>query len=385
MKDKVLSSNDVKLLHAVRGFAALYVVVAHAKFPLWVGGKEYIKEYPMKNWNLSDYFLFSIDMFTSNGKSMVIIFFVLSGFFIAYSFNKNKWSLRDFYLNRIIRIYTPFLFSMALAVGVFVFIRHYHPHFFSTNINSEFYKSITEANDLINIKSFLYGLFFLPNKQYIGYNFPYWSLLYEALFYLLAPFVVKRYKLYLIVSLVAVMVSPFIPMYNIFSKFIFLYSIYFAIGIYTYEFIFVENRKVNISQTVFKVLLSIVFLLFIVIGAGGFKQFSFWIAGGFAFFLIYYLISFQIKDTFLVKTLKKLGKLSYTLYLTHMPILLMVAAIVTSISGNYIFYSRVYWVGVVIAVAFSIPFYILIEERSLNIISKFKKKRMMKHHTKEYA
>lgn len=33
----------MKYLHAIRGFAALIVVIAHAKFPFWSGGQEYVK------------------------------------------------------------------------------------------------------------------------------------------------------------------------------------------------------------------------------------------------------------------------------------------------------------------------------------------------------
>lgn len=37
-------------LHAIRGWAALLVVIAHAKYPFWSGGHEYLEKYPMSNW-----------------------------------------------------------------------------------------------------------------------------------------------------------------------------------------------------------------------------------------------------------------------------------------------------------------------------------------------
>jgi peptidoglycan/LPS O-acetylase OafA/YrhL len=62
---KLTNSNMISLIekrisqiHAVRGFAALLVVIAHAKFPFWIGGQEYIKKYPMSTWSWYEYPIF---------------------------------------------------------------------------------------------------------------------------------------------------------------------------------------------------------------------------------------------------------------------------------------------------------------------------------------
>ena len=91
-------------LHAIRGWAALFVVIAHAKYPFWSGGREYIEKYPVNTWDWYQYILFGLDMLTSFASLFVITFFVLSGFFIARSIKQKNYSIPFFYGDRIIRI-----------------------------------------------------------------------------------------------------------------------------------------------------------------------------------------------------------------------------------------------------------------------------------------
>ena len=60
------------LLHAIRGVAAMYVVVYHAKFILWSGGTDYLTKYPRASWSVFDYFKFAIDV-TSYIKIIITI------------------------------------------------------------------------------------------------------------------------------------------------------------------------------------------------------------------------------------------------------------------------------------------------------------------------
>jgi len=115
----MLNKEKFKLLHSIRGFAALMVVIGHAKFPFWCGGTEYVKKFPQQDWNFFDKLVFGLDMFSSNPALMVIVFFVLSGFFIAYSFENNKWKIRHFYTNRAIRYHYPELWLTAVYINFF--------------------------------------------------------------------------------------------------------------------------------------------------------------------------------------------------------------------------------------------------------------------------
>jgi len=76
-------------------------------------------------------------MLSSAGYEMVIFFFVLSGFFIRYAqLKKHRPALR-FYLNRALRIYPPYLASLALGGGVLAYMAHSHPQLLTTALGRE--------------------------------------------------------------------------------------------------------------------------------------------------------------------------------------------------------------------------------------------------------
>ncbi len=85
-------------LEALRGFAALYVVFFHA-LP-------------------SKFFLFGINIgiLFRFGSEAVIVFFVLSGFVIKYTYEKSKdKSFKFYFLRRFIRLYVPLAFIFLIG------------------------------------------------------------------------------------------------------------------------------------------------------------------------------------------------------------------------------------------------------------------------------
>src|SRR3954449_2965516 len=86
-------------LEALRGFAAIYVVIYHLLMPvkLQVAGFDLL-------------FLFRF------GQEAVILFFLLSGFVIKYSFERSKdKSFKSYFLKRFTRIYIPLIFILVLS------------------------------------------------------------------------------------------------------------------------------------------------------------------------------------------------------------------------------------------------------------------------------
>jgi len=47
---RLLSYQELDILHALRGFCAFYVVIFHAKYMLWSGGTEYLRVFPQASW-----------------------------------------------------------------------------------------------------------------------------------------------------------------------------------------------------------------------------------------------------------------------------------------------------------------------------------------------
>ena len=83
---------NFSILDALRGVAALYVCVAHARGLLWMGMGQYLKLHPFNTWKIYDYLIAALMSVTKLSGEFVIFFFVLSGFSIAHSLaSKNSY------------------------------------------------------------------------------------------------------------------------------------------------------------------------------------------------------------------------------------------------------------------------------------------------------
>lgn len=372
----MLSSKKLSLLHAVRGFAAFYVVVFHAKFALWSGGKEYLSNFPRSEWGIFDYLLFGLDMLSANGTAMVVVFFVLSGFFIAFSFDKNNWDYKSFYQNRIIRIYAPFLFSLFFSIGVLYLVKAINPALTAENQARQFNEELLAAFRNLNLKNLALTLIFLPSgkNQYIGFNMVYWSLLYEAIFYLLIPVIINRTNLYLLISVATFLAAFFFKVENPLILYFLNYSIYFAGGLVLYHYLKANPNKKPLHANLLIASIAILFFGVVFLALVNQIRFSHLLAGGFCVGLILLFMNYEIKGNFILSFFKKLGVISYSLYLFHFPILILTYAIFTKVTGDYVFYSRIYWIGVIASVLIAYPVYYLLEEKTLRFLSKLKTK-----------
>lgn len=146
-------------LEAIRGIAALYVVFHHL-----YNNTDLLRGYPF-----SSLFMF--------GQEAVILFFILSGFVIEYSFSNTKdKSFKTYFFKRFNRIYIPLF--LVFAANFFIF-------YYQGKLGN------------FDIKTFLGNLFMLqdlsrvPNiivTPFLG-NTPLWSLAYEWWFYMIYFFI----------------------------------------------------------------------------------------------------------------------------------------------------------------------------------------------------
>jgi len=88
----------LNVLEAVRGGAALYVFLVHFMFMYFIDRTS----------------LFSI--LFSFGQEAVILFFLMSGFVIQYSYIKNKSNFKTYFKKRFFRIYPLFLIAILMVV-----------------------------------------------------------------------------------------------------------------------------------------------------------------------------------------------------------------------------------------------------------------------------
>jgi peptidoglycan/LPS O-acetylase OafA/YrhL len=383
----MLNITKLKLLHAIRGFAAFYVVIYHAKFILWSGGSEYAEAYPRADWNPLTYVLLGLDMLSSAGMQMVIIFFVLSGFFIAYSFAKNKQSFKDFYINRAIRIYAPYIGSMIIGAGILYLIGAFDPALYHVTNNREINTRLIFAYNNLTFSNLLKSFAFLKDKEYIGCNYAYWSLLYEGMFYLIVPLVVLRPKIYVYASAILFGIGIAIHRDNFnnggLSNFIFNFNIHFAIGVFIYNNIeAMKERVIGIKRAKLYLIGISLAALIIMIGLralGRSQTAANLLADVICGSLIVLFISFDFSHNLFLAAVKKLGEVSFSLYLIHIPVMLLLYACIHKLTGTVVIYDHIYPIGVICAVLFSFPFYKWVEEPSVKLI------RLIKERNKQTA
>jgi len=360
---------NFKGLEILRGLAAFYVVINHCRGNLIIGGTELSQLIPVSEWSVFRKLYYGFIQLTSLGPEAVIVFFVLSGFSIAHSLNNNSNTL-GFYKRRFIRLYLPFVLALIYAALVFTLIS-------DTVILNE----VSVFNDLI---STIKNLFYIPNGALIH---QFWSLPMEVMFYILAPFVLvskKILKYYYVISILLFLSSLVfwfldVTHVNLFARFIFDCNIYFAVGLFLYR-----NKKFFIKYKVlfefkFLSLFSIIcipLMIFVNYRIGYFNKVTFSISAVYSLFLLGYFLNNEIKNNLF----QYLGKISYTLYITHFAsvyLTLYILHIYDLVDANKnILNPFVWFIAVPVSVIVAIPLYYLGEYPSTKILKRLRVKKI---------
>lgn len=361
-------------LHAVRGFASLYVVISHAKFILWCGGTEYLRAFPRSGWSPFDYLKFGLEALTSSGQQMVIVFFVLSGFFIQYSLSEHDLGVAAFYRNRLIRIYIPYVSSALLASAVLFLIGRYGRELMVEGGAREINARMWIGWQALTPWNFLLSLAFLRDREYIGFNFAYWSLLYEGMFYLMIPWVRRHVGWYFAASL-AVYVGGWLASDDLINSsellaYALRYNVFFALGGWMYA-----NRQVlarlGRKPLAAGLVASALILAAIVLQSLHRDRIANLGAGAGAVLLVASLLEARVPGRIGAAALRFfvwLGTFSYSLYITHLPILFLTYLLMVRLTGQVVQYTRYYPLGVLAAVALSYLFFRSVEKPSLRLL-----------------
>ncbi|AEP30652.1 acyltransferase family protein [Brumicola nitratireducens] len=163
-----MKKQSLDLLTSIRGFAALWVVFYH------IGGR------------LDEHLHSSLISFFSVGYLAVDLFFILSGFVIALSYQQaflsKKARFRDFIVKRIARIYPLHVFVLLLYLI----------------IPLAFYATGREVDlNRFSVGSFVANLFLVNSWGFVStltWNIPSWSISVEFLSYCLFPLMLLLVK-----------------------------------------------------------------------------------------------------------------------------------------------------------------------------------------------
>ncbi len=367
------------ILDSIRGIASLYVAIAHCRGSLWMGGNEFLKVFPRSEWNMWDYMMFGSSMLTRLAVEFVIVFFVLSGFSIAHSLAGNKSALQ-FYKRRFIRIYPSYLVALLWAGLVFIITRYWHPEWYDGSLNGFSFLPFTmEMNHYTDSRVVAGNLLYMPSRGFIT---PFWSLTYEVIFYLLAPFLLRKVNWYAIISLLLFAVNFIIPgkvqalgIPPYIYDFLFTFNIYFVIGVLIYnhyERVFQWFSFLSKNQVLLLVAVSLAAMYAINIYFQVETPYSFIASAGLGVLLIVFFLKYQLR----IPWLMTIGKYSYTLYITHFASIFLYLGIywlVDTPEKKYIVNYFVWMPAVLFVLLIAWIQYLLVEKKTKSILNMLRK------------
>lgn len=145
-------------LDSLRFMAAFVVFMSHASAPYASGGLF---------WQMGRF-----------SQEAVVAFFVLSGFVITYTATTREGCATSYYVNRFARVYSVALPALFLTFVADVVGSSFHP---------QLYEALTDYSADERAWQLLNGLLFVnqtwSNSLRIGTNFPYWSIAFEVWYY----------------------------------------------------------------------------------------------------------------------------------------------------------------------------------------------------------
>ena len=353
---------NTSILNGIRGLAALYVLIGHARWLLWEGYKEGYLLHP-QSYNQASKILVSLLAFFGKGHVAVILFFVLSGFVIHYSIikrEKNKLDILDYFKRRFLRIYPPLLFCMLLTLVLDLtgkYIYGYSIYFQSTPVPLINENIISNLNWITAIGNLLMvqGIY----THVWGTNGPLWSLMYEWWFYMLYPCIFylykkNRYLSYAVVWLLFIIASNGL-FDNKLASAVFNYLLCWSLGALLAD---VLLERISLHWFIVPLVICLIELCIKGDSPVIIDTLTGFVFTALLFALLKFKALFSLHRVF--DWFNLLGDYSYTLYVIHLPILVMINGIVLNLTGNKMpqnFYIMFISIAFVLAVAYLVHFF----------------------------
>ncbi|MDR7000618.1 acyltransferase [Neobacillus niacini] len=251
------------------------------------------------------------------GYQAVMIFFVLSGYFISStvlkSVTENRWSWSDYLIKRITRLWVVLIPCLFLTLVW----ANFQLHLFGKN---------EKLLNVLNLETLIGNLFFLQGilvKPY-GLNGPLWSLSYEFWYYIMFPCLVltikaKKIRLKVFYAFLLISISFLV------GQRITIYFLVWLLGaiIPLINPLKISNKYASYTILTVVTLIAILSTQYSTIGwSVSWYSFGHDLSVGLSFsILIYIVISFyNVKRNSKTNIPNHLASISYTLYLAHYPI-----------------------------------------------------------------
>jgi len=336
------------LIDALRGFAALWVVLYHANEGGHLDGLVQL---------IPEAFVMII---FELGHAGVPIFFVLSGFVIAHSIKNDSVNgsyFAKFTLRRSLRLDPPYWAAIVLVILL---------AWLSSNVKGEFY----ELPDLVTILAhmfYLQGILEIPHLSII-----FWTLCLEIQFYLVfcgLAYLTQKFekytnKAFVIIFTLVGLISLLWPVgmlkENIYPGLFLPFFHAFLLGVFTY---WSWQKKISIH------FFYLYFLIVII--SSVISQSSFSIAAALTAFIIHECARFNLITSLNWRWIQFLGVISYSLYLTHSPITGASYFLFYRLFGDSIFSQAIaFLVSTGTCIIFAYMFWWLFEKWSIKLSKK---------------
>jgi len=326
-------------LDSIRGVAAMTVVLSHCWLVKPINYSDPHGQLSTGLTSFSNLFSYVLIKYFECGRSAVITFFVLSGFVLAQSLLKQQTPYTGYAIKRVFRIYPAFLL---------IIITTYVLHFIigdQYDSNSEYVRKLNNPD--LSFATLIKHLIMYGTKVGMGLNFVVWTLVYEMRISLIFPLIlhsVSKYRwrsiaVYLLLSIVCTG-CLFLTTGSVASgrdEVTFLQTLfttgYFVIFFAGGAFLAIEREEVarkvaRLSRWKKIVILVIVILCFL---KSDYSNFSLkfnvvdYARGLSAIALIALALGTRkISNVLNHGVLVWLGRISYSLYLVHLPILYVI-------------------------------------------------------------
>lgn len=314
-------------LDAIRGLAALVVFLNHWRALFFADYSQ------LSHPSIAAKVFYAL---TGLGHSAVMVFFILSGFFISSSvfraFGQGRWSWGWYAEQRLTRLYVVLIPALVLGAGWDLFGTHLFGRT-PVYLDAADYHLMLKlpVAQMDTAQAWLGSLFFLQGIRtpVFGSNGPLWSLSYEFWYYVLFPvglLAVSRKSgvaAKIAYGAAALLILVFIGKYI---------ALYFLIWLLGTLLCLCPPLRLAASRMLGAVsgLLFVVFLL-----APRFKLMppgildDFLVAAAFAAFLLWLLnANYAAPGTLYTRAARALSNISYSLYLIHVPVLVFLNALI---------------------------------------------------------
>ncbi len=311
-------------LDAVRGIAALVVVLHHARMLTLLP-----RESASIHLSPAVVAFYWISSF-ANARNAVLVFFVLSGYLVGgsvlRSLKERRWSWKSYAADRLTRLYIVLMPALLLTAGLNYVIIHTHRGI--EMIRDPYLDHFSDS-----LSTFLGNSFFLQ-KIYcapFGSNFSLWSLSYEFWYYLAFPFlaigVLKAKTLIGRVACIGAAAAACILMHSA--------AWLFPVWMLGTSLYYLKDRRL-VPQPWHRPLLLLALAGMVAHSAVAARMskmvpiISQWTFGVLAFFLLFLLLQMRLRWPLAkayVSVARYLSSRSYTIYLVHAPVIVALIAI----------------------------------------------------------